>query len=784
MKSIILSISLALMACVSANAQYHLRLKFEYFDKDGNVRPAIEGSEMVYQDYYIINGKVKSVCDQGFIILSDCNKDKYKKVMYSNGNKLSDSDIKPSKSKEIESTKRLKTNEQVMGYECQGIMHTFKDGSVMTSFYSDQVKVDLSQYDVEGNEEFKFLKEKGGALDLKYSLESKGGKKFVATTVLIEKIEYIPEDYDLKKFIGNYLESNRDRYEVLLSEYKDKYDFAEAPVDFKAQGEMKQGELNFPVEVQVKNPNKMLMRMNFGVAKFIIGSNGKITWQYNPVNQQVEVADNSKDDLDYLGQFIPNLRENWDDYTVNSFMELDSSYRVVLFKEGAPGSNVYYYNKETLLIETKFDAVSSSKYFDYRTFNGYTAPTRYIQQYHNSTKPAFNITFTNMEFNVELSDEAFDIPEDLRDKAGDKSQKLMDENKNAIDYFNEAEALANNDNYKEAVPLYKQAIQLNTNIAIYHNQLGLALLETEDYYGAVAEFSRALEINPNLAVAKNNLGYAKMHFGDFKAAITDIEAAIDLDDENPNFYSNRANCYLSLSQYDSALNDYKMAIKLDSTTQFGYYNVAMCYYNLGIYDSAVINYDLSESRKLHLSGDLFNYRGISKYNLEDYNGAAEDFLKATKSEEPLLNYFGNLGQTYSELGESKKAISAYKDAIKMDSTYAEGHNLIGLEYYNQELYNEAINSFNAAIDINNTEAVYYDNRARAKSEKMDYVGAIEDLSHSINLYPDDASIYYLRGLTKQHINEKFDACLDFKKASEMGLDEASETMNDYCLSGG
>jgi tetratricopeptide (TPR) repeat protein len=62
-----------------------------------------------------------------------------------------------------------------------------------------------------------------------------------------------------------------------------------------------------------------------------------------------------------------------------------------------------------------------------------------------------------------------------------------------------------------------------------------------------------------------------------------------------------------------------------------------------------------------------------------------------------------------------------------------------------------------------TNPVYFDNRALAKTEKQDYTGAIEDYSSSIELYPSDPESYYQRALVKISMNNKYDACLDFKK---------------------
>ncbi len=38
------------------------------------------------------------------------------------------------------------------------------------------------------------------------------------------------------------------------------------------------------------------------------------------------------------------------------------------------------------------------------------------------------------------------------------------------------------------------------------------------------------------------------------------------------------------------------------------------------------------------------------------------------------------------------------------------------------------------------------------------------------LYPSDPETYYQRALVKVSMNNKYDACLDFKRAEELGVD--------------
>jgi tetratricopeptide (TPR) repeat protein len=76
--------------------------------------------------------------------------------------------------------------------------------------------------------------------------------------------------------------------------------------------------------------------------------------------------------------------------------------------------------------------------------------------------------------------------------------------------------------------------------------------------------------------------------------------------------------------------------------------------------------------------------------------------------------------------------------------------------------------------------VYFDNRALCKTAKEDFTGAIEDYSTSIELYPSDPETYYQRGLIKLTVNNKYDACLDFRRAEELGSLEAKAVIKKNC----
>ena len=81
----------------------------------------------------------------------------------------------------------------------------------------------------------------------------------------------------------------------------------------------------------------------------------------------------------------------------------------------------------------------------------------------------------------------------------------------------------------EAIERYRQALQINPEMAEAHSNLGLALEETGHAEEAIDEYERALKINPHLATAQVNLGYALTQAGRTDEAMAHYREALEID---------------------------------------------------------------------------------------------------------------------------------------------------------------------------------------------------------------------------------------------------------------
>ena len=90
--------------------------------------------------------------------------------------------------------------------------------------------------------------------------------------------------------------------------------------------------------------------------------------------------------------------------------------------------------------------------------------------------------------------------------------------------------------------------------------------------------------------------------------------------------------------------------------------------------------------------------------------------------------FNEMGNRYSRNGVYEQAIENYSKAIELEETFAEAYFNRGVSNYELGLYQEAIADLTRAIDLNPTDDNYYGRRALAYlfNDQMDLAQADQD----------------------------------------------------------
>lgn len=139
-------------------------------------------------------------------------------------------------------------------------------------------------------------------------------------------------------------------------------------------------------------------------------------------------------------------------------------------------------------------------------------------------------------------------------------------------------------------------------------------------------------------------------------------------------------------------------------------------------------------------------------------------------------------QMYMNADEPRKALSDYDDYFK-----AVKGNVNDLFYYYREQaalksrqYQRALDDIAKAIELNPKDLTYQTENAVVNLRVGRFDEAIQLLDKIINEDPKYAEAYRLRGLCKAQLKKTDDACVDLKKAKELGDPNADSLIEKYC----
>jgi tetratricopeptide (TPR) repeat protein len=133
-----------------------------------------------------------------------------------------------------------------------------------------------------------------------------------------------------------------------------------------------------------------------------------------------------------------------------------------------------------------------------------------------------------------------------------------------------------------------------------------------------------------------------------------------------------------------------------------------------------------------------------------------------------------------EIGENKKAISAYDKAIRKSPNDPRLYSNRGLSIGSTGELKRAILDFNKAIELDKSFEQAYVNRGVAKGALKDWNGAINDFSTAIRINPNYAAAWRNRGILRETVGDLKAACLDWRKANELGQKDAGEWVRGQC----
>ena len=376
-----------------------------------------------------------------------------------------------------------------------------------------------------------------------------------------------------------------------------------------------------------------------------------------------------------------------------------------------------------------------------------------------------------------------------------------------------ADVLAETNNKQrpvEATQLTGEAFYLKKSTYLKDIKVIDSLIEIEDYTPALVKATSILTLDPNNMQALLRKGRISYNTLKNKYDGLDLKKAAKLYPNAPEVFIYLYRYYSTIENENEAFKQLKFALQLDSNYVETHYWLARYYMDSENNKEALVEMD----KVIELdpkNGDRYYNRALFFVYKKDNNMALLDFSRAIELDPENIVFLYDRGSFYTDyLSDDKSAIKDFEQVLKIDPTYVDAINYIGLIYdrqgkldlaikeyekgialettnpeaaaycygnraliYNkQNLLDKALADYSKAIELDYTNAERHNNRAFFfKDYKQDNIMALLDYSKAIELDPKNISYLYDRGdFYTEYILDDESAIKDFEKILKIAPD--------------
>lgn len=157
-------------------------------------------------------------------------------------------------------------------------------------------------------------------------------------------------------------------------------------------------------------------------------------------------------------------------------------------------------------------------------------------------------------------------------------------------------------------------------------------------------------------------------------------------------------------------------------------------------------------------------RGVAKYNLDDLQGALQDFTSAIEINPIYTLAFQYRGITRSRIGMYNEALADFARALDMRPNFAGAYYSRAVTYFLNQQFAGAIKDYNSFLRIEPMDPGAYVNRGTAKLYLKDTIAAVKDYNRAIQINPYYQDGYLRRGLVALVQGKTENGIADMEKA--------------------
>jgi len=251
--------------------------------------------------------------------------------------------------------------------------------------------------------------------------------------------------------------------------------------------------------------------------------------------------------------------------------------------------------------------------------------------------------------------------------------------------YRQAQRLREAGKLLEAIPLYKEAVQLEPDFAPAQRELGQTYLTLKRYEEAIPHLGQAAQLEPANSTIHLDLGQALWKAGRLGQALQSLERAAELDPADPLPLLYQGQVLLDQSRYAEAQEPLQKALERDPNSAEAHGALASAYALLHRYTEALAHFE-----------------------------------KAIALGTPSVNIWIRYGLTLYQLDQMDKACWAMGKAHELDPRNTDALLYLGQFYWQQERWAKVVEAWEALLELTpedtTTQALLKDARRRLEGQ--------------------------------------------------------------------
>ena len=322
----------------------------------------------------------------------------------------------------------------------------------------------------------------------------------------------------------------------------------------------------------------------------------------------------------------------------------------------------------------------------------------------------------------------------------------------------------------EAAAVYRQILAQDPCNPDALHALGVAELQIGNAVQSITLIGNAIAINSRVANYHSNLGLALSHCGRFEEALASFDVALAISPGSANTLNHRGNVLRSLGRPEQALAVYARALAIEPGHADALNNRGAVLTDLNRTDEALASFGRALGAAPNHAGALCN-RAALRIRMKQFGGALADLdrAKSLEPENPVV--LNNRGNALCGLNRHAEALVEFSRALSINPRYADAWFNRAAACGDLRRFEEALADLNQALSLQPDRVGALIARGQILQNLKRPEEALESYNLALTTGPGNAEALARRGHLWSEFGKMDLAFADYDRAAAIAPDQ-------------